>query len=281
MARPQPQRVRRAFDRAAAGFARHDFLHAEIRRRMLEQLEWVRIAPACVIDAGAGTGTARHGLLARYPDARVLALDSSFGMLRAGEGERICADIQQMPIADASAQLVFSNLALHWCPAMGAALAEFRRVLDSPGLLFFSTFGPDTLRELRGARTAAGINDDPETLLDMHHLGDALVGAGFADPVMSAERFPVPYADYATLEQDMHRSGVSRAMMAPGAGLAARGRRRTVEEAFEALRDAEGTVPVSIEVVYGQAWVAPPRGRDRPTEVAPEEISLRNRATRP
>lgn len=248
---------------------------------MLEQLEWVRIEPACVIDAGAGTGAARSGLLARYPDARVLALDSSFGMLRAGEGERICGDIQQMPVADACAQLLFSNLALHWCPAMGAALAEFRRVLDSPGLLFFSTFGPDTLRELRDARNAAGINDDPETLLDMHHLGDALVRAGFADPVMSAERFPVPYADYATLERDMHRCGVSRAMMAPGAGPAARGRRRAVETAFEALRDAEGTVPVSIEVVYGQAWMAPPRERDRPTEVALEEISLRNRATRP
>ena len=248
---------------------------------MLEQLEWVRIKPACVIDAGAGTGAARGGLVARYPDTRVLTLDSSFGMLRAGEGERVCGDIQQMPLADACAQLVFSNLALHWCPAIGAALAEFRRVLDSPGLLFFSTLGPDTLRELRDARTAAGINDDPETLLDMHHLGDALVGAGFADPVMSAERFPVPYADYATLEQDLHRCGVSRAMMAPGTGLIARGRRRTVEKAFEALRDAEGTVPVSIEVVYGQAWVAPPRGRQGRTEVAVEEISLRNRATRP
>ena len=281
MARPQPQRVRRAFDRAAAGFARNDFLHAEIRRRMLEQLEWVRIEPSRIVDAGAGAGAARAELLARFPDARVLALDSSFGMLRAGKGARICGDIQQMPLAESCTELVFSNLALHWCPAIGAALAEFRRVLGSPGLLFFSMFGPDTLKELRHARSAAGISDDPETLLDMHHLGDALVGAGFADPVMSAERFPVPYSDYATLERDLQRCGASRAMMRPGTGLAGRSRRGAVERAFSALRDSNGTVPVSIEVVYGQAWVEPPRGREGQTEVPLEAISLRNKATRP
>ncbi len=281
MARPRPWRVRRAFDRAAADFARHDFLHAEIRRRMLEQLDWVRIEPACIIDAGAGPGGARDELIRRFPEARVLSLDSSPGMLRAGAGERICGDLQQMPLADGCAQLLFSNLALHWCPAIGAALAEFRRVLDSPGLVFFSMFGPDTLRELRRARSSAGLVDDPETLLDMHHLGDALVQAGFADPVMSAERFPVPYADYATLESDLRRCGAARAMMPGSSGLAGRGRRRVVEEAFAAQRGADGMVAVSIEVVYGQAWVAPPKGRGEPAEVPLEEISLRNTGKRP
>ena len=281
MARPQPQRVRSAFDRAAPGFAKRDFLHAEIRRRMLEQLEWVRIEPERIVDAGAGTGGAREELLRRFPEVRVLSLDSSLGMLRAGAGERVCGDMQQMPIADGCAQLLFSNLALHWCPAIGAALAEFRRVLDSPGLVFFSMFGPDTLRELRRARSRAGFADDPETLLDMHHLGDALVQAGFADPVMSAERFPVPYADYATLEGDLRRCGPGRAMMPRDAGLAGRGRRRVVEEAFAAQRGPGGMVAVSIEVVYGQAWVAPPKGRGGPAEVPVEDISLRSREKPP
>lgn len=281
MARPKPQRVRRAFDRAAAGFGEADFLHAEIRRRMLEQLQWVRIEPGLVVDAGAGWGAARAELLLRFPDARILALDSSLGMLRAGEGERICGDIQQMPLADGCAQLVFSNLALHWCPAIGAALAEFRRVLGSPGLLFFSMFGPDTLKELRAARGVAGLIDEPETLLDMHHLGDALAHAGFADPVMSAERFPVRYADYSMLERDLRACGASRAMMPPGSGLAARARRQVVQQAFDTCRDPQGAVPVSIEVVYGQAWVAPPRGRREPAEVMLDEISLRSTEKRP
>lgn len=281
MARPRPQQVRRAFDRAAPDFANHDFLHAEIRRRMLEQLEWVRIEPACIVDAGAGAGGAREELLRRFPRARVLSLDSSLGMLRAGAGERICGDMQQMPLADGCAQLLFSSLALHWCPSIGAALAEFRRVLDSPGLVFFSMFGPDTLRELRRARGRAGFADDPETLLDMHHLGDALVQAGFADPVMSAERFPVPYADYATLEGDLRRCGLSRAMMPRDAGLAGRVRRRAVKEAFTAQRGSDGMVAVSIEVVYGQAWVAPPKGRGEPAEVPLEDISLRSREKPP
>ncbi len=281
MARPQLHRVRRAFDRAAAGFERGDFLHAEIRRRMLEQLQWVRLEPDCIVDAGAGAGSARAGLLSSFPQARVLALDSSLEMLRIGEGDRICGDIQQMPLADACVQLVFSNLALHWCRAIGAALAESLRVLDSPGLLFFSMFGPDTLKELRQARGEKGFRDDPETLLDMHHLGDALVRAGFADPVMSAERFPVRYADYRALEHDLRQCGASRAMMTSGAGLANRAKRRGVEEAFNARKDAEGSVEVSIEVVYGQAWVAPPRGRQEPAEVSVDEISLRSTGKRP
>jgi SAM-dependent methyltransferase len=115
---------------------------------MLEQLEWVRIDPARVVDAGAGTGGAREELLMRFPQARILSLDVSLRMLRAGAGERICGDMQQMPLPDGCAQLLFSNLALHWCPSIGAALAEFRRVLDAPGLVFFSMFGPDTLRQV-------------------------------------------------------------------------------------------------------------------------------------
>ena len=280
MARPQPQRIRRAFDRAAARFARTDFLHAEIRGRMLEQLQWVRIEPDRIVDAGAGSGAARTELNRRFPNARIVALDSSIGMLRCGGGERICGDIQQMPLADGCAQLVFSNLALHWCPAIGAALAEFRRVLGSPGLLFFSMFGPDTLKELRQARRAAGLVDEPETLLDMHHLGDALVRGGFADPVMSAERFPVRYADYSLLERDLRECGASRAMMPRGSGLSGRSRRRIVERTFNAGRDAQGAVPVSIEVVYGQAWVAPPRGRRDQAEVGLDEISLRSTGKR-
>lgn len=248
---------------------------------MLEQLQWVRLEPRRILDAGAGHGGARRDLRARFPEARVVALDAAFGMLRQGRGERICGDMQQMPVADGCVQLVFSNLALHWCPAMGAALAEFRRALASPGLLFFSLFGPDTLRELRRARAAAGLSDEPETLLDMHHLGDALARAGFADPVMSAERFPVHYPDYATLERDLRRCGASRAMMPPGTGLARRSRRALVEQAFNAGRAAGGMVPVSVEVVYGQAWAAPPDGRREPVEVPLAKISLRDTARRP
>ncbi len=265
----------RSFDRAADGFASGDFLHAEIRRRVLEQLDWVRLEPGLVIDAGCGPGDARAGLKRRFPDARMASLDASLGMLQAGKGDRVCGDLQQMPLADGCAQLLFSNLALHWCPAMGAALAEFRRVLDAPGLLLFSIFGPDTLKELRAARRRAGFDDQPETLLDMHHLGDALLRAGFADPVMSAERFAVRYPDFVSLEEDLRRMGASRAMMPEGAGLARRDRRRVVVEAFDAGRDADGAVAVSVEVVYGQAWTAPPSAAAEPAEVPIELISVR------
>jgi len=259
--------ARRRFERAAASYAGASRLESEVGARMLGRLDYVKLVPRRVLDAGSGPRQRR--LDARYPGAEVIALDFSLGMLRAGSNWRdvfrkrisICADIARMPVAPGVVDLAWSNMALHWAADPLAALREFHRVLAVDGLLMFSTLGPDTLAELRAAAGAARVHP----FIDMHDLGDMLLAAGFAEPVMDAERITLVYADGAALLADLRASGQTSARADRARGLAGRGFRAALDAGLAAqLRD--GKLPVSFEVVYGHAWRAPARKAPKRTE---------------
>lgn len=258
--------ARRRFDRAAATYRGAARLEAEVGARMLERLEYVRVAPARILDAGCGPAPQAAALARRYPGAAIVALDFSLPMLaraRRAAGWRarlrgtrtlaVCAALERLPLAAGSVQLAWSNMALHWASEAPAALAELARVLAPEGLLMFSTLGPDTLKELRAAAGAARVH----RFADMHDLGDALVAAGFAAPVMDMEMLTLRYAEAGGVVADLRASGQTLARRDRARGLA--GRR------LRAALAAAGT-SASIEVVYGHAWKAPPRktadGRD-------------------
>ena len=226
---------------------------------MLERLEYVRLAPRVVLDAGSGPP--RRELRKRYPQAIVVALDFALPMLRrTGLVARlfhtpalpVCADLERLPLADASVDLVWSNMALHWLGEPHAAFAEFRRVLAPDGLLMFSTLGPDSLKELR----AAGGPPRVHGFIDMHDLGDMLLAAGFAAPVMDMELIRLAYPDADKLLSDLRASGQTNARADRPRGLA--GRRFCAT-----LRRSLGERPeVTYEVVYGHAWKPAPAKSD-------------------
>jgi malonyl-CoA O-methyltransferase len=252
--------VGRRFERAAKSYAGASRLESEIGARMLERLDYMKLAPRRVLDAGSGPPQRLLGK--RYPQAEVIALDFSLGMLRAGTGwldvfrkkTSICGDIARLPIASGAIDLVWSNMALHWAADPLAALREFHRVMAVDGLLMFSTLGPDTLAELRQAAGAARVH----AFADMHDLGDMLVASGFAEPVMDMERLTLVYADGAALLADLRASGQTSARADRARGLAGRGFLAALHAGLAArLRD--GKLPVSFEVVYGHAWKAAPK----------------------
>ena len=261
MTGPDRHAVARMFRRAARTFPQADFFCAEIRSRLLERLELVRLEPATILDLGGGPGAGAAALAARFPAARVVALDLVPEMLRAGgapDRYAVCADAGRLPFADASIDLVFCNLMLPWCvPA--AVFAEVRRVLGFPGLFSFTTAGPDTLRELRRAWAAA----DPYTHVpefdDMHTVGDALVRAGFAEPVMHTERVTLTYTNLGQLTADSRAIGASNLTAGRNRGLTGRGAWSRLTAAFATLRGPDGRAPMTIEVIYGQAWAPEPR----------------------
>ena len=256
--------ARRHFERAAGSYAKASRLEAEIGARMLERLDYIKLTPQRVLDAGSGPP--QRSLGKRYPGADVVALDFSTAMLRAGKKrlfERktpraVCAELAALPLAPGSLELVWSNMALHWAADPLAALREFHRVLAVDGLLMFSTLGPDTLAELRRAAGGARVH----AFADMHDLGDMLVAAGFAEPVMDMERVTLLYADGAALLADLRASGQTCALAAlPGQarrGLAGRGFLASLKERLDAQR-RDGRLPVTFEVVYGHAWKAAPK----------------------
>jgi malonyl-CoA O-methyltransferase len=274
------RRVRRSFEAAAAGYDAAAVLQDEICRRMLARLEYIRLEPATILDAGSGTGNALPGLAGRYPRARILALDLALAMaqrarrrilrpalnsvagwrslLARGGVSAVCGDIEQLPLAAGRADLIWSNLALQWVNEPQRVLAEFHRVLAPAGLVMFSTFGPDTLQELRAAYAAADGRAHVHRFTDMHDIGDMLVRAGFADPVMDMECLTLTYAAVRDLMRDLKSIGARNAARGRPAGLTGKTLLAAVERNYEARR-RDGRLPATFEVVYGHAWKPQPR----------------------
>ena len=268
------RRVRRAFARAAAGYDTASALQRDIAATMLERLDYVKIAPEVVVDLGCGTGASLAALGERYKQARIVGIDACEAMLRVAHRQRsqlrwmmpflrgpkraalLAAGAQALPLPRATAELLWSNLMLHWLPDPLAGLREMHRVLKVGGLLMFSTFGPDTLKELR----ACFADGDEHTLrfIDMHDYGDMLIECGFADPVMDAERLTITYPSLDALFDELRRSGSISAAPEYRRGLMGRGAWRAMRDSYEKLR-LEGRFPASVEVVYGHAWKAEPR----------------------
>jgi malonyl-CoA O-methyltransferase len=301
--------LRRIFDRRAAAFGEVDFLPREIAQRMRERLDYIKMKPTRVLDAGCGTGEDLPQLRARFPEAPIFGADLSYAMLSralphaAGDtswrrllpaalqralgahGPRIAqADFAALPFAAEAFDFVWSNLALHWHPRPDLVFPEWQRVLKVGGLLMFSTLGPDTLRELRGAyaevEAAHGVASRPHVIdfVDMHDLGDMLVESGFEIPVMDQEALTVTYQSPESLLADVRRWGAypfaqaeafahdgakgGGASAGEGGGLAGAPARRlyaALISALEARRREDGTIALTFEVIYGHAWKAVPR----------------------
>lgn len=267
-------RVRRNFARAAEQYERAAFLSREVLTRMLERLELVRITPQLVLDLGSGTGLAARALAQRYAAAEIIALDLSLPMLTQRTDSRrwrlswrtiigrhtpakICADFEQLPIRSNSVDLIVSNLALHWSDRATLAFAEASRVLRAGGLMMFSTFGPDTLKELAQAVADHAGRSPVHSFMDMHDLGDALVGNGFSDPVMEMECLTLTYESVDGLLRELKASGGVSASSG-AVGLRTPRWRERVAQRYEHLRH-EGRLPATFELVYGHAWKAPAR----------------------
>ena len=273
-------KIRRAFDRVASAFAANDFLYREMARRMDERLEMVRLSPTRILDAGCGLGADRLSLQRRYPASAWIGVDHSVSMLNHGQASdlaalsfmrrwfkpgrrvphvRVAADLSTLPFVVQSMDLIWSNAAIHWLDNLPDVFKEFNRILRVGGLLMFSTFGPDTLKELRQAiRAASGdatgrIHD----FTDMHDIGDMLVHTGFSDPVMDMETLTLTYADPWQALRELRLAGSVAALDDRGGGLSSRAFWARVFAHWP--QDAQGRYPLTFELVQGHAWKAAPR----------------------
>jgi len=253
--------AQRRFERAARSYGRAARLEQEVGARMLERLDYVKLAPRWILDAGSGPAREATALAARYGGARIVAADFALGMLRArragwlrrNPSQPVCARIEKLPFRDASMQLVWCNMVLHWLAEPLEALREFHRLLAPEGLLLFSLLGPDSLKELRAAAGSARVHE----FRDMHDLGDMLVAAGFAAPVMDMEMLTLTYPSGAALLADLRASGQTSARSDRPRGLAGK---RFLKRVRETLAPR-----ATFEVVYGHAWKAAARAPSEPT----------------
>lgn len=255
------QQLRAAFERAARGYDAAAALQQEVAGRLLERLELTTIRPTRMLDLGCGTGGNLRALQRRYPQARLFACDLALNMLlaarrRLGFWRRVplaCADALHLPFAAGAFDLIYCNLVLQWCDDLDRALVELRRTLAPHALLLFSSFGPDTLKELRAAWRAVDGFNHVNRFIDMHDVGDALIRAGFVEPVMDVERLTLTYTNVQALARDLKAVGAHNVTAGRPRGLGGRRRAANLASAYERFR-RDGRLPATYEVVYGTAW---------------------------
>lgn len=287
-------RLHKAFDRRAQRLVSIDFFLREIAQRMQAHLDGIKLTPERVLDIGCALGRDFPILQNTYPNAQLFGLDWSRPMLVQAARQSwmtklkqylfhkrvhlVQADWLMLPIAPDAIDLIWSNLALHWSASPERTLAQWAQVLRTNGLLLFSTFGPDTLKELRAAFKTINSHISVTDFFDMHDLGDMLLAQGLSDPVVDAERLTITYETPQSLLQDVRNLGIY-----PGddfqTGLRGRAWRRQLYAALDAQRDQAGLIHLTVELIYAHAWkLAAPVGqmdREGVVRLRPEDIGRR------
>ncbi len=255
----QRRAVRQHFSRAAHSYLEAAALQKEVEARLLEQVEVLEQAPQCILDLGSGPGRGAGVLKKRWPKAQVIAMDLALPMLQLVPQQtrfwrpikRVCGDVMQLPFKDAHFDLVFSSLCLQWAESLPQALQEIRRVLKPGGLLVFTTFGPDTLIELRDAYRSIGETPPLSPFAAIQQVGDALQGAGFARPVLDRDTYLLDYPDLRALMRELQAIGATDARPQRPRGLSSKARWQALQAAYPLI---ENRLYSSWEVIAAMAF---------------------------
>lgn len=255
--------VKKFFNRAAKRYDKAAILQEEVLNRLLQRLHYMRHRPTTILDIGCGTGKGIRGLQKTYPRARLVGVDIAWEMLCQSRNSfrflskrrLVNADMEQMPFADRSFNLLFSSLTLQWSNDLAATLKELARISEPGAMLLFSSFGPGTLRELGASWQALDPHPHVHRFVDMHDVGDAMLSAGFAQPVVDAEVIRMEYTEFRPLLDDLKNIGASNADVSRRRGLMTPRQLHSLEQSYRQHGFENGKFVASYEVVYGHAWL--------------------------
>ncbi|MGE5504672.1 MAG: methyltransferase domain-containing protein [Actinomycetota bacterium] len=260
--------LRKRRDRAASGFAAHDFLVREAAERLLDRLDDVTRHFPVALDLGCHTGQVADTLAGRGGIRTLVQCDLSPAMARAAAANghpTVCADEEWLPFAPASFDLVLSCLSLHWVNDLPGTLVQIRRILKPDGLFLAALLGGDTLAELRRALMEAeleaegGASPRVSPMAEVRDLGGLLQRAGFALPVVDSDAVPVTYGDPMRLMADLRGMGETNAVAAQRKTFT---RRATLLGALQRYgqlfaRD-DGRLPATFQLLTLTGWAPHP-----------------------
>jgi len=261
--------VRRRRDRTASRFPEYDFLFREVADRLADRLADITRSFATAIELGSRNGIVRRAVAGLGRIDRLVEADLSAAMVADG-GLAVVADEECLPFAPAAADLVLSNLSLHWVNDLPGTLVQIRRILRPDGLFLAAMLGGDTLRELRRAlieaeeATSGGAAPRVSPFAGLADAAALLQRAGFALPVADTDTITVTYADALSLMRDLRGMGETNAILARPGGFT---RRTTLLEAtaryVELYADEQGRIPATFQILYLAGW-APHESQQRP-----------------
>jgi len=254
--------VKKSFNRSARRYDQSAVLQLEILSRLIERLQYIKIEPELIVDLGCGTGQAIKMLRKQYKKSTVMALDMADEMLLCARKQYglmdqkwlVNADMEQLPLRMDCVDLLFSNLALQWSNDLAQTLVEFKRVGRKGGLLMFTTFGVNTLIELRQSFQQIDSTPRVHQFMDMHDIGDLMLSAGLSQPVMDMEEITLEYDSFTDLMSDLKSIGATNAERNRSRGLMTAARLNRIREAYEQIAYKDNKYRATYEVVYGHAW---------------------------
>ncbi len=245
--------VRSAFNKASNAYDEHAFMQKEIAKRLDEKLNVVSSNSDIILDLGAGTGLLSQQLSKRFPGSKIIALDFAQNSLKNNNSkDKICADANHLPLADNSVDIVISSLMMQWCSDLNQLFLEIHRVLKNNGLFLFSTFGPDTLKELKKSWSVVDDKTHVNSFTDMHDIGDQMLQNGFQSPVMEMETLTLTYQTVTDLLKDLKAIG-AQTVNTRSKSLTGKDKFQLMIKMYESYR-TEGKLPATYEVIYGHAW---------------------------
>jgi malonyl-CoA O-methyltransferase len=276
------KQIRRRFARAADSFDDADFVHAVTRDGLMARLAPLLVEAKTVVDLGAATGASSRLLEKRFKGAKLVSVDIAIEMLRRGRARKAWlaktafaqASARQLPFADQSVDVVFSNLLLPWIDDPAAVFSEVARILRKGGLFAFATLGPDSLQEINRAWATVDSAAHVNRFFDMHILGDGLVNAGLQDPVLDVDRLAVKYSNSANIFKDLTLVGARNALRERAPGLTGKQRFARMQAALESAA-VDSEITLDLELVYGHCWGAGPKNDPANYRIDANQIPVR------
>lgn len=255
--------IRQHFEKASESYDAAAVLQKEVAKRLTDRLDYIKFKPKTILDIGCGTGYITSDMLKRYPKAQVTALDLALSMVKKSKQQGswfrrpkvVCADAEKLPFKSESLDLIISSLMLQWSNNLTETFRGFHSTLAPNGLLLFASFGPDTLKEIKQSWSTVDNRPHTSNFADMHEIGDALLQAGFIDPVTDMETITMTYANVRQVMRDIKKIGASNSHSDRQKGLMGKDKLKAFEAAYEQFKTPDGLYPATWEIVYGHAWV--------------------------
>ncbi len=233
----------------------------EVIKRLIDRMSLINILPSSIIDIGSGVGLSSEPLLKSYTESNLIMYDHSVDALKNSvidENERVnivCGEFKSLPFENDSFDIVFSSSSLHWEDDINLSFSEIYKILKPGGLFFFSTYGPDTLTELRSAWESVDNRRHVNDFYDMHDIADLMLNLEFMDTVVDSERIIIKYDSVTHIQKDLKNIGshITKKQERSGS-LYSKGKMEAMYREYENFRHQDGLLPVTYEVIYGHGW---------------------------
>jgi malonyl-CoA O-methyltransferase len=259
---------RKIFNRSAKSYDQFSVLQDKVSNSLFKRLDLIKLHPELILDLGCGTGRNGKILKDRYSNARIVNYDFSENMLLEARKKQkslidkslkikrpsfICGDIEDLVFANEVFDIVWSTNSLQWCNNLSITFNKIRSILKPEGLFIFSTFGPNTLFELRNITKEISSYQKTNDFINMHSIKDILINEGFSNPVIESEEFCLTYNSIDKLFLELKNIGATSGFMIKKNGLTGKSFLKKIAEGYEKYRNY-GKFPATYEVIYGYTW---------------------------